>query len=312
VSKVLPELSDLQIIGAGDAEPGSNQFKFTKTTTQITLRQLLTHSSGLAYDFLDPVLLEWRSSRNESPKALNGTIVDAMSVPLRFEPGEGWAYSSGIDWAGLLVSRLNNNIPLEEYMQENICKPLGLESTTFRLEKHPAIKAKLVSTSARQPDGTMISSQRLWPEYAHEDCAGAGIYSTVEDFTKIVGDLVRDSPVLLKTETVEKMFVGQLPRGSIALESLRAAAPALEPLTGVSNMAKAANHALGAIYLDEQTATQKQGTLCGAGLPHCFWFANRNEGLAAFYASQVLPPGDPAATKLAFDFFQEICRPESV
>lgn len=312
MSTVLPELSDLQIIGPGDAEHGSNQFKFTKATKQITLRQLLTHSSGLAYDFIDPMLQAWRSSRNESPMTLSGYVIDAQSVPLKYEPGEEWAYSGGIDWAGVLVSRLNHNITLEEYMQENICKPLGLESTSFRLEKHPEIKAKLVGMSARQPDGTMIPSQSLWPEYTPEDSAGAGLYSTVDDFTKIVGDLVRDSPVLLKKETAEQMFMGQLPEGSSALKSLRAQAPQLEKLTGISDMGKAANHALGAIYLSEQTATQKQGTLSGAGLPGCYWFANRNEGLAAFYASQVLPPGDPPSVNLAFDFFQEVCSPGSV
>lgn len=60
--------------------------------------------------------MAWRPSRGEQPKTLDGTVVDAQLVPLKFEPGEGWTYGGGIDWADLLVSRLNHGVPLEEYM----------------------------------------------------------------------------------------------------------------------------------------------------------------------------------------------------
>ncbi|KAJ0418342.1 beta-lactamase/transpeptidase-like protein [Aspergillus carlsbadensis] len=305
VSKVLPELSEPQIIVPGNADSTSDQFQLVKATKQITLRQLLTHSSGLAYDIMDPVIMAWRSSRNEAPKTLTGTVIDAQTVPLKFEPGEGWAYGGGIDWAGLLVSRLNNNIRLEEYMEENIFKPLRLEATSFRLENHPEIKDKLVGTSTRQLDGTFVSSPNLWPLNAPDDCAGAGLYSTVEDFTKVIGDLVRDSPVLLKKETVQQLFMGQFDKGSSALNMFRGT-PELSRLIGVNDIEKGANAALGGMYLQEQTETMQPGTLLWAGLPNLYWFANRDKGLAGFYASQVLPPADPASAKLAFAFFQEV------
>ncbi|KFY21680.1 hypothetical protein V493_07204 [Pseudogymnoascus sp. VKM F-4281 (FW-2241)] len=78
VSSVLPELSDLELI--------------TLTVTESPLR-----IRGLEYDIMDPTIMAWRSSKGEQPKTLAGTVVDAQLVPLKFEPGEGWAYSGGID-----------------------------------------------------------------------------------------------------------------------------------------------------------------------------------------------------------------------
>lgn len=308
VSSILPELSDLKLIAVPDSrEPTSNQFQFKQATKRITLRQLLTHTSGLGYDIMDPTIMAWRSSRGEQPKTLSGTIADAQLVPLKFEPGEGWVYGGGIDWAGLLVSRLNHNLPLEEYMQENIFKPLGLEFTSFRVEKHPELKSRLVSTSERQTDGTLKPSKQLWTEHAPEDCAGGGLYSTVDDFIKIIGDLLRDTPILLKKDTVEQMFKGQLPQGSNALKGLSEASDIVFAMTGMSDVTEGVNFALGGMYMEEET-TMKKGTLCWGGLPNLYWFANRDEGIAGFYASQVLPPGDAISGKLARDFFQSVFR----
>jgi CubicO group peptidase (beta-lactamase class C family) len=216
---------------------------------------------------------------------------------------EGWAYGVGTDWAGLLVSRLNNNTRLEKYMQENIFKSLGLEFTSFCLEKHPEIKDNLVGISTRQPDGILVPSPNLWPFNAPDDCSEADLYSTVDDFTKTIGHLVRDSPVLLKKESVQQMFMGQLHEGSSALNVFRGT-PDVSRLIGVNDIEKGANAALGGMYLEEQTVKMKPGILCWAGLPNLYWFANRNEGLAGFYASQVLPSADPASAKLLFAFIQ--------
>ncbi|KFY21679.1 hypothetical protein V493_07203 [Pseudogymnoascus sp. VKM F-4281 (FW-2241)] len=154
-------------------------------------------------------------------------------------------------------------------MQENIFKPLGLEFTSFRLETHPEIKSRLVNTTERQTDETLKPSKRLWTDHAPEDCAGAGLYSTVDDFIKIIGDLVRDSPILLKEKTVQQMFRGQLPRGSNALKGLNETPDILFAMTGMSDHTKGINFALGGLYIEEET-TMKKGTLCWGGLPNLY------------------------------------------
>ncbi|KAJ5214349.1 Beta-lactamase family protein [Penicillium cf. viridicatum] len=238
VSKSLPKLSNMEIITtAGHAESAHIEFHFTKATNPITLRHLLTHTSGLGYDIMDPTIMAWRSSIGEQPKTLAGTIVDAQLVPLKFEPGEGW----------------------------------------------------------------------LWTDIAPDDCAGAGLYSTVDDFIKVIGDLVKDSPILLNRETVEQMFNEQFPQGSKALQGLGETPEILFAMTGMRDLTKGVNFALGGIYIEEDT-TMKKGTVCWGGLPNLYWFANRSEGVAGFYASQMLPLGDPPSGKLARAFFQEVFR----
>jgi CubicO group peptidase (beta-lactamase class C family) len=102
----------------------------------LTYRNLLTHTSGLAYEFTHPKLNAWRewamsSTPDGRVNARSSEIAVANKVPLIFEPDEGWVYGYGIDWAGLAVMRATKQT-LEEYMSENIWKPCGMASTTFQ------------------------------------------------------------------------------------------------------------------------------------------------------------------------------------
>jgi CubicO group peptidase (beta-lactamase class C family) len=77
-------------------------FLMTLSKKKITLRQLLCHNSGLSYDIFHPLIMNWRDSRQETPLTLSGTVVKAHSIPLVFEPGEGWIYGGGVDLSSLL------------------------------------------------------------------------------------------------------------------------------------------------------------------------------------------------------------------
>ena len=125
----LPELKQLPIVSLGEG----GQMSFTPHTKGITVRHLLSHTSGIGMDLFDPRLQAWRMSREEIPRALCGKSKEAYTTPLLFEPGEGWAYGGGAEWAGILVERLTE-LKLEETMKKYIFDPLGMNSSTF----HPA------------------------------------------------------------------------------------------------------------------------------------------------------------------------------
>ena len=92
----LPELKGLTVISIVPTGEGIEpELKFTPTDRQITLRQLLTHTSGIGMDNLDPRLQAWRKSRGEEPKAFSGNAIKAFNMPLIFEPGQSWMYGSG-------------------------------------------------------------------------------------------------------------------------------------------------------------------------------------------------------------------------
>ncbi|KAL2784993.1 beta-lactamase/transpeptidase-like protein [Aspergillus keveii] len=298
----LPELGKLDILNSADdgSGPADGQFTYMRPKNYITLRRLLTHSSGLSYD-ISPTLAAWRASRGERSLALSGTVIEAQSARLLFEPGEGWMYSGGIDWAGLPVERLHN-VSLEIYMQKHICQPLGLTSMTFRLREHPEVAARLVSTNERQDTEEFRPSRMLWPKDPVDDVAGAGLFSTVHDFVEVLGDLLKETPALLKRDTVDQIFTPQLTKESASLKALRQNSDVFVGLTGVKGGGDRVNHGIGAFLYEADAGVVKAGTLIGGGLQNLLWFVNRQQGVAGMMATQILPPGDPVTFELARAF----------
>ncbi|KAK7182182.1 beta-lactamase family protein [Paraphaeosphaeria sporulosa] len=133
---ILPELGELQIIESVD----QNGVPVLKPNDRpITLRHLLTHTSGLGYDLVDPPLMAWRAHTGTLPWT-GPTIPARMSVPLQFAPGTGWRYGVGADWAGLVVERASGQ-ELDHFLQENVWKKLGVTKATFwrhRIQKEQA------------------------------------------------------------------------------------------------------------------------------------------------------------------------------
>src|SRR5580658_5843065 len=143
-STYIKELGSLQVLHG--FEPGSGKPILKPATKPVTLRTLLTHTSGFAYDTWFADMLRWeKESGNSSPL---GTV--APLTPLMFEPGSRWQYGTSADWSGRLVETVSG-LPLEQYFQKNILEPLGMRDTGFSV---PAEKFdRLVSEYTRQPPG---------------------------------------------------------------------------------------------------------------------------------------------------------------
>jgi len=301
----LPELTDPEVITYNAAsEKGPSNFQLSPATSKITLRQLLNHSSGLAYDLGEPVLEAWRESRGEIPLSLHGKVVEAFSTPLLFNPGSKWAYGSGIDWAGLLIYRLTDRISLENYLIDNIFTPLGMENTTFHLWFRPHIIEKFLQPAYRLPDGSLIPGLLPYPQPPKDEYGGNGLLSCVPDYIKILHDIISPTPVLLKPETISLLFTPQFPPGSPSLANLYMNQTLFENSAGGHIGDLNINYGLGALLMMEnvQRTGAKKGTLCWGGLPNLMWFANREYGVAGIYATQVIPHSDPQNTKLAAMF----------
>lgn len=207
VEGILPELKNPQLIGPGDKEAGT-QFTLTPSIGKITLRHLLTHTSGIGYDVMNPLLLAWRESRGESTMAMCGDVVKAYSMPLLFEPGESWSYGGSLDWTGQVVERLTGQ-RLGEYMQKNIFSRLEMKNTTFNVIGNPHVKQKVMDMAARSIDGKLSPMDNMYPENAETDSGGMGIVTSVGDFIQVVGDLIKEKPQLLQPGTRDQMFEPQ-------------------------------------------------------------------------------------------------------
>lgn len=219
VSESLPELKHIEIISAGATEA---TFGLTPAKSRITLRHLLTHTSGLNYDAMDPLTLAWRKSRGEGPLVFTGRVKESYATPLLFEPGQGWVYGSGIDWAGILVSKLNGGISLGEYMEKNIFHVLGMNSSTFDIKTRPELENRLIQMNTRGTDGILNATHSPYNNAAPEHSGGMGLVTSVADFAAVLKDLLKTSPSLLKAETVESMFQPQFSLGSVQHKGLLA------------------------------------------------------------------------------------------
>ena len=123
----IPELDKLPLIERGTS---GESFTLRRSTKKITLRHLLLHTSGMS-DGTGSLISEYLAS--DCPKVEYEedahVIVKEFSLPLVFEPGEGFAYGSSIVWTQLLVTRLMGN--LTKYIQDQVFNPLGMKSSAY-------------------------------------------------------------------------------------------------------------------------------------------------------------------------------------
>ena len=299
----LPELAALPII-----EPiGNFEFELLPAKKSITLRHLLTHSSGTVYDVINPTLALWRESRNETPRfPTTGIVTQDYSLPRVFEAGESWMYGPGLDWTSLLVARLTKSPSFPAYVEKNIGKPLGIKSFTWHLSRKSEAESKLMRMSTRKKDGDLVDwvdADLLFLEPAEwGGSGGLGMYASVPDFVRVLGDLLRDDPLLLKRESVDLLFTPQFAEGSGPFKTLEANGGMYKQMIGGKPEGVARNHGLGGLLVMEDVERKEyfkqKGTLTWDGKPNLMWSVNRESGFGLMFATQVLPSDDENTQEL--------------
>lgn len=217
LSKYAPMYEDMEVYVSGsryfyDSVPAKRQ---------ITIRDCMTHTSGLSYGPLfgdtpvDNMYPVFRLMLGDIDNFAE-TIAD---YPLLYQPGTTWHYSFSYDVLGYVIQEVSG-IELSKYMQENVFDPLGLQDTGFHV---PNEKLNRWSTAyeTNQETGELSASMnplinsQMTGEKPNLISAGGGILSTANDYAKITQMLLNggelDGIRLLKSETVDLMWRDQLP-----------------------------------------------------------------------------------------------------
>lgn len=175
---------------------------------------LLLHTSGLSYpDYVSLVGEYLADDSIPKPTVAEDAppIVKNFSVPLVFEPGEGFCYGCSIHWTQLLVGRMAGGGGFIQYIQENTFDPLGMTSATYMPRDNPDIWNRRLRMAERE-------GEKLLPA----DDAAQGLVCSVSDVGRILGDLISPSPKLLdKQKSIELLFTGQLQPSSPSFMTLR-------------------------------------------------------------------------------------------
>ena len=288
LGELLPDLAGLEVLDGVDAQ---GRPRTRPARTAITLRQLLTHTSGFGYTWLAPEIVAWLKA-NGRPESMGGQRA-AHSQPLLFDPGEGWAYGIGIDWVGIAIEAASGQ-RLDAYLAEHIFEPLGMTDTAFALS--PAQEARKASMHARGEDGGLAEIPFAMPANPEVLSGGGGLYSTAADYGRFLGMLLNGGAGVLSPETTASLGVVQTgARRAGAWTSAMASLsrdvdlyPGMTTGWGLATM----------ITPDATAEGRSAGSLAWAGLANTYYWADPAAGKAGLILTQVLPFGDPAALGL--------------
>jgi CubicO group peptidase (beta-lactamase class C family) len=300
IADVLPELADKQILGGFDA---SGQPRLRPAKRPITLRQLITHTAGFAYDIWSPDLI-----RYQELKGIPGIISCenlALTTPLLFEPGEKWDYGINIDWVGKAVERVSGQ-KLGDYLAGNIFGPLGMRDTVFKLR--PDQPTRLVGMSARQTDGKLEPMPFEIPQEPEFEMGGGGLYGTAADylaFTRMILNAGRaNGAQVLKGDTVRMMGENQM--GDLNVRKLVTAVPAYSnDAEFFPGMVK--KWGLGFMISTEQVPGGRgAGSLTWAGLANTYFWIDPRKKVAGVILTQLVPFADARVLDLYGEFERAI------
>ncbi|KAI8931085.1 hypothetical protein NX059_012096 [Plenodomus lindquistii] len=284
---------------------------------KITLRHLLTHTSGIAYDVFVPNLMQWRQIRGQGSLTMQAPIPERYAIPLVGEPGSVWQYGGGLDVAGLMVARANN-CTLEQYMRTNIFDVLGMNDTSF-LISHNGIGDSLMPIVTRAtPDAPLTEGiaddAPFRPTLDPKDhFGGLGLFSNVEDFLKLLKAVLLNDGSLLKPATVDEMFKPCISKESQAsLDAVLAFPPvAAMMIPGEAPVgtpgANSWSFGLGGIIaLKDEERRRKKGYMRWGGAPNLQWWIDREGGTCGVWATQLFPMGEDKHMSLTRDFVDAV------
>ncbi|MAB82659.1 MAG: serine hydrolase [Phycisphaerae bacterium] len=267
VSMHVPEFADIRVAIDGGLQPPRRP---------ITIRDLLTHTTGLAYAFSAPPELVPHYENKLIPAGdLEEAMVIIANMPLAEEPGSTFVYGLNTDVLGRVVEVVSER-PFETYLRKHIFEPLSMDSTGFASPPDTDVMPIVTPTDGElavdvehYASGTTIYKPRF-------QSGGAGLWSTIGDYTRFCQAIERDGELngnrILRPETVVFMTQNQLGPGVKTVDGQRfglgfGIPPAVETSTG----------------------PQGEGRLSWGGAASTYFFIDPKQDLTAVFATQQFP-----------------------
>jgi CubicO group peptidase (beta-lactamase class C family) len=288
IATTLPELGRVQVLEGFDTA-GKPRLRSPKRG--MTLRDLLTHSAGFAYEMWNPDILRYLEVTG-TPGIISCKNA-ALNLPLTSDPGEKWEYGISIDWAGKAVEAVSGQT-LDRYMRDNLLGPLGMTDTGFKIGD--AQRQRLAKIHSRTPDD-LVSTDTEIPQDPEFHMGGGGLYATVGDYLKFAQMIMHGGRLngvqVLRPETVATMSRNAM--GDLVCNAMKTAVPwATNDVDFVAGM----KWGLSFLINPEPLPTGRSaGSLAWAGLANSYYWIDPVRQVAGVYATQVLPFFDAKAVQ---------------
>jgi len=282
ISKYVPEFADKPVMTEFDAETGT--YETRPGAGEVTIRHLLSHSSGLSYPF---------SSATVARLSGGSFGFDATTLPLLFDPGTEWRYAGGIAVVGRVLERIEGKT-LDVFLEERIFGPLRMTDTGYAV---PSSERERVVAVHRMTDSGLVEAP-VTGEVRSAVSADGGLYSTAPDYAKFIQlvlhrGLAPDGTRLLAARSLREMGRNQL--GDVRVEIQDEPLPLLArafPLGagrdgfGLGFQVTGEHHDLDA---------RAPGSLSWAGIFNTEFWIDPDNGIGAVLLMQYLPFYDQEA-----------------
>ncbi|HEY1943489.1 MAG TPA: serine hydrolase domain-containing protein [Roseiarcus sp.] len=234
LARYLPAFAGVKVLDASGA--------LREAKRPMTIRDVLTHTSGLSYAFLEstPVGALYREGKLVDPRIpLAEAIDDLARFPLAFDPGSRWHYSVGIDVAARLIEVISGQT-LADFLRQRLFEPLGMTDTAFEVpeDKRGRLAAMYGRPDIVAPGGSLVKSFALWANGFNQPIdvtrsypvasgstfqrGGHGLFGTARDYFRFAQMLANGGELegarILGRKTVELMHANHLPPELLPLD----------------------------------------------------------------------------------------------
>lgn len=218
-STYLPEFKDLKVF-----QPARNGEEQTTVDCkrEMTVRDLLRHTSGLTYGFFGNTKVDQAYRRSTvliTEEKIEKTITKLSKIPLLHQPGTKWHYSVSTDVLGRIVE-VASGMTFRDYLQKNVFDPLDMKDTFFTVpkEKQGRFAEMYRFDGGKLVPVNIVSSFRFLAEDNQFYSGGGGLCSTTRDYLRfaqmLLGEGEFEGKRLLKKSSLKEMTKNQLPRGA--------------------------------------------------------------------------------------------------
>jgi len=283
VAKYLPKYKNPVVITKFNDADASYETRPAKRA--ITIRHLLTHTSGIGYAFASPMLT----------KIMMKTGKTELDLPLLFDPGESWAYGASTRVLGQVVEAVSAQ-KLDAFLSSRILQPLGMKDTSYLVPKEKY--SRVVAVNARGNDGKF--AERPMPESLPANVAGdGGLYGTASDYGQFLRMLLNGGTLggtrILSEKSVKTMLEPNT--GSVVVKEQQSA-----------NLSLSKNFPVGAgkdkwglgfqLAADQLPNRRSPGSGTWAGIFNTHFFIDPSKQIGVIVMMQTLPFYDEASMKV--------------